>query len=843
MNPIHGVVCPLDSVLLTAESGGNYVWYGPTGNVIGTTQSVYVTVPGFYQYTYVSSSGCALESSSSEVLEYTTPYLEYDPISHLCAGETTTITVQSNDMASIQWLSPFSGGNPMQVITQGGTYSATVSFCNITTQVDILITQYTIPAEILLPGSDTICVGNTVTLMGNPGMSDYNWNNGENLSQVYEVDQTGMYILETIDANGCESSDTVLIYNFPQPSAPVSNDTMICSGSTVTLIAQGNGSINWYSNPETTILIQTGDSLTVIAGQNDTSFFVTNTTGACPSVATEVTVFINSASINLEILGSDSICTNDTLLLSVTSVVGINYQWNGPNGYTSSDDTIIISPANNNTEGFYFLTATNGICASATDSMEVVVLDLVLQSFTEDSVFICQGDTLKIDADSLAGNYTWQNGNTGNYFLAYQPGNYFYSYANLNGCSADSDTITVSWLTNPILPTVADASVCPGTPLYLFNTGIGSTNWYDTSMTLLSFNDTLYFSEITQETIVLVQLTDTNGCESNIDTVFISLTPLLPAPMITTNDTICLNGNLDLSANTANGFTYNWNGPNGFTSSLEDPSIAPVTLQNAGTYSLFINQGNCFSDTAEITISVDVVPDLISSNDTGICAGFSVELFGYSSNGQYWDNGDTNSNIQVSPSATTIYTVATTNGCGTVSDDITVIVFPDPNGSAGQDITIVYGNEGQFNASGGVSYEWINTSGLSCTTCADPEVDVEEDTEYAVIVTDQNGCTNTDTVWVFVEYPFNYFIPNSFTPNGDGINDVFYLKGHGVDFFELKIYDRWGEQLFKTNDLNSGWDGTFKGESLSNGVFVYIVSGQLLDGRTFKEKGAVTLIR
>jgi len=843
MDPWHGVVCPLDSVLLTAEPGGNYTWYGPTGNVIGNTQSIYATVPGFYQYTYVSSSGCALESSSSEVLEYTTPYLEYDPVTHLCAGETTTISVQSNDMASIQWQSPLSGSNPVQVITQGGTYSATVSFCNITTQVEIVITESTSPAEILLPGPDTVCIGNTITLMGNPGMSDYNWNDGENLSQVYEVDQAGMYILETIDANGCESSDTIMIYNFPQPTAPVSNDTTICSGTTVTLTAQGNGTIYWYTNPENTIIAQTGDSLTITAGQNDSTFFVTNATGSCQSIATAVTIFIDPASVNPEILGSDSICVNDTLLLFVNTVAGTNYQWNGPNGFTSTDDTIIILQADNLTAGFYSLTASNGVCANVTDSIEIVVLEVVLQNFIQDSVFICQGDTLMINTDTLAGTYTWQNGNTGTYFLADQQGNYFYSFTNQYGCTANSDTLTVSWLAKPVLSDISDASVCPGTPIAITANGNGTINWYDTTLNLISSGDSLSFSEITQGTIILVQLTDTNGCESNIDTVFISLTPVLPAPFIDANDTICENGTLNLMTNTANGFTYNWNGPNGFTSSLEDPSIVPATLNDAGIYSLFINQGNCISDTAEIEITVNTLPELISSNDTGLCAAASVILYGYSSNGQIWNTGDTTSYIQVTPFTTTIYTVSTTNICGTVSDNITVIIFPNSNGSAGPDITVIYGNEGEFEASGGVSYEWIPADGLSCTTCPDPEVEVEEDTEYIVIITDQNGCVNTDTVWIFVEYNYNYFLPNTFTPNGDGTNDILYMRGYGVDFFELRIYDRWGEQIFKTNDLNTGWDGSYKGEPLSNAVFVYTLSGQLLDGKSFKEKGAVTLVK
>lgn len=844
MNPSHGVVCPLDSVLLTAEAGSNYTWYGPTGNVIGTTQSIYVTVPGFYHYTYISSTGCYLESSSSEVLEYTTPYLEYDPVSHLCEGESTVITVESNDMASIQWLSPLSGSSPVQTITQGGTYSATVNFCNITTQVDIVITASTTPVEIYIVGEDTVCAGDTVNLLATPGMSDYNWNNGENFSMNYDITYPGTYILETIDANGCESTDTAFIYNFPQVTPPSTSDTTVCSGSTITLTAQGTGTLYWYSDENATQLIQTGDSVTVTVSQSDYVVYVTQSNGICESETVGVIVYIDSSSVVPELSGNDTLCMSDTLTLVLNAAPGAMYNWTGPNGFSSTGDSISIYPVTGAEEGYYFISVSSGTCSGSTDSVWVEVMEVTVQGFAQDSVFICQGDTLLLNADTLNGTYTWQDGNTGATSLGIQQGNYFYTFENSYGCTAYSDTLTLQWLSKPVLTPVADTSSCPGTP---FSIGISGSNgiiqWMDSSMNVITSGDSLYFPEITSDTYVIVQLTDTNGCESDVDTIFIALTSLLPAPMADASDTICAGSSLQLFTTTANGFTYNWSGPNGFTSSLEDPIISPVDSSMAGTYFLFINQGTCYSDTATLDISVNNLPSLVSSNDTGICAGSTVLLYAYSPDGIIWNTGDVSNSISVSPGVSTTYTVSTGNVCGTLTDSITVIIFPSSGFGAGPDITIVYGNHGQLTTTGGTSWEWSPADGLNCTTCANPLASPEETTTYGVTITDQNGCTSSDSVTVWVEYNFNYFVPNTFTPNGDGINDIFYIRGYGVESMEVKVFDRWGEMIFHSSDINAGWDGTYKGKPLSNGVFVYTLGGKLLDGREFREKGAITLVK
>ncbi|MCB0794629.1 MAG: gliding motility-associated C-terminal domain-containing protein, partial [Flavobacteriales bacterium] len=131
-------------------------------------------------------------------------------------------------------------------------------------------------------------------------------------------------------------------------------------------------------------------------------------------------------------------------------------------------------------------------------------------------------------------------------------------------------------------------------------------------------------------------------------------------------------------------------------------------------------------------------------------------------------------------------------------------------------------------------------------TSASPQALVNESMWYAVTVSD-GICTRMDSVFVSV-YELNceepdIFVPNAFTPNGDGNNDVLFVRGRFITDLEFKIFDRWGEKVFETTDQAVGWDGTFRGEPAGAAVFVYHLRVVCEDGRSYFKKGNVTLIR
>jgi gliding motility-associated-like protein len=148
------------------------------------------------------------------------------------------------------------------------------------------------------------------------------------------------------------------------------------------------------------------------------------------------------------------------------------------------------------------------------------------------------------------------------------------------------------------------------------------------------------------------------------------------------------------------------------------------------------------------------------------------------------------------------------------------------------------------------SYQWNLPEGLSCTTCPQPVANPKFNTKYNVQFVDRNGCYNTGEVQVIVLCKNdNVFVPNTFSPNGDGSNDVFYVRGKGLSRVKtLRIFNRWGQVVFErinfnVNDASMGWDGTFKGAKPVPDVYVYQVEIFCENSQVVKFEGNVALIQ
>lgn len=115
-----------------------------------------------------------------------------------------------------------------------------------------------------------------------------------------------------------------------------------------------------------------------------------------------------------------------------------------------------------------------------------------------------------------------------------------------------------------------------------------------------------------------------------------------------------------------------------------------------------------------------------------------------------------------------------------------------------------------------------------------------------MIISDASGCSDTAQTFVdetAIDCDFFVYLPNAFTPNNDGNNDVFFVRGRGIATMSLKIYNRWGNKVFESDDITQGWDGKYKGKEQNTGVFVFVVQGTFLNGKSFDESGDVSLIR
>jgi gliding motility-associated-like protein len=217
-------------------------------------------------------------------------------------------------------------------------------------------------------------------------------------------------------------------------------------------------------------------------------------------------------------------------------------------------------------------------------------------------------------------------------------------------------------------------------------------------------------------------------------------------------------------------------------------------------------------------------------------------------------SGATTTNPIVNPDSTTTYLVTAQNSYGCVAIDSAVVIVSgfDPNNiniSADQDTLYGTGGTGiHVTPNTGFTYNWIPSNTLSNPNIADPYATPTSTTTYTVYLTEiSSGCIYAKSYTIYV-FEINcgepdVFMPNAFTPNGDNENDMLFVRGNNVKKMVLKIYDRWGELVFETDNQSKGWDGTFKGILVDPGVFVYYLEITCVDDQEYFKKGNVTVIR
>lgn len=310
--------------------------------------------------------------------------------------------------------------------------------------------------------------------------------------------------------------------------------------------------------------------------------------------------------------------------------------------------------------------------------------------------------------------------------------------------------------------------------------------------------------------------------------------------------------------------TTMWTFGDGSTSNVTDPTH--VYLQ-PGTYEVTLNittQSNCSSSYKDTVLVYRTPVPVISGRDT-ICIGFS-EPFGGSTivadtlTDWHWSfAGQTSNqqNINVTYNSTGDQTLQliTSNklGCADTTTK-TVYVTPPPTATPVQDpLTILVGSSAPLamTYTGNItSWTWTPSTRLSCVNCPIPLANPQFSTKYQVQVEDRYGCRNTGNITVQVVCTNqNFFIPNTFSPNGDGQNEAFFPRGSGLyNVKSMIIFNRWGQVIFErknfaVNDANYGWDGTYKGQKASADVYIYMIEILCENGLLLPIKGNVTLLR
>jgi gliding motility-associated-like protein len=316
---------------------------------------------------------------------------------------------------------------------------------------------------------------------------------------------------------------------------------------------------------------------------------------------------------------------------------------------------------------------------------------------------------------------------------------------------------------------------------------------------------------------------------------------------------ICAGDTVQLGAQT-NGLQFSWTP----ASTLDDPArLNPVaTPVNNTTYQLIARIGHCTA-TDQVTVSLAPYPIALAGPDTTVCFRTPARLHASIAGSSFtWtptaslDNPNRLDPI-ATPVSTTSYilTVRDNIGCPKPKmDTVTVNVLPRVIAKAVADTLVVVGQPLQLNAEGGVDYFWTPPIGLNRTDIPNPVANYDgsfDSIRYKVLVLNESGCADSAYVLVriFKTNP-QIFVPTAFTPNGDGLNDVFKPIAVGIskiDYF--RVYNRWGQLVFSTTINGQGWDGKVGGKEQGTGTFVWLVRGTDFTGKVVFAKGTVTLIR
>ncbi|MFT5780138.1 MAG: gliding motility-associated-like protein, partial [Crocinitomicaceae bacterium] len=371
----------------------------------------------------------------------------------------------------------------------------------------------------------------------------------------------------------------------------------------------------------------------------------------------------------------------------------------------------------------------------------------------------------------------------------------------------------------PGMNVILDPVVAGGNPNYeyLWNTGETSQTIQVNPATSTSYS---------------VTVTDTCGQIAS-DTVLVNIIVALPLTVDARSDTLihCTNQTINLGSVVTGGYggnTFLWN------TSETTPQIT-VQVNATSTYTIIVTDQCGYSESDSATITVQEIPMFISASpDITVCKGTTVTLEAIATGGYgnvfdyQWSSGQTTAIIDVTPTSTTTYIVGVADACGLPKAWDTVVVniidiqanFLAP-GPFEENLPIQFTNT----SSGATSYQWEFGNNSSSTQLS-PTIVYDEDGNYTVMLiatNDENGCVDTTYRIIVVNPEFFFYMPNSFTPDGDEFNNTFKPKGTPVHEYTMQIFDRWGELLFVTHDIFTGWDGTYRGSQVQSGTYIYKV--------------------
>ena len=860
ITPSLSTICAGQSQVLTSSGSGPFTWTASSGANPPAVATVTVSPSSTTTYTVLSGTGTCTSTAVATVSISTTPSISITPsLSTICSGQSQVLT--SSGSGPFTWTAS-SGANPPAAATVTVSPSSTTTYTVLsgtgtcTAQAVATVSVSANPSINITPSNTTICVGENVTLTST-GSGPFTWtaSSGANppSAATVTVSPSVTTTYTVLSGTGtCTSTAVATVSISPVGTISITPpSTIICSGKTTTLTVNGStGPFSWTANTGTnpvnlgtvTVAPFTTTTYTVIAG-----------TGACTTQAV-VTVSVSLPISVTATPASTSICNGSSTTISASGAT--SYTW-APGMITGA--TLTVNPTSTTT---YSVLGTDGVCSNTTTAtINVTSLSTTVSS---SSTYYCIGSPTVSLTGSGATNYTWSpsaglSSTSGAVVNATPTITTTYTMVGeINGCT-DTKTVTINVPPISSLTAVTSNSViCAGsTSPSLSSTGATTYTWMPGSMS----GGTITVSP-TATTDYTVYGQTAQGCIAFPAVVTVSVLPAVVPQITASNSQACVSQTISLAVTPVSGNTYTWQPSTQINGATNTSSV--IASPNASTnviYTVTASNGVCTgSDT--ILINVLTPPSNTSFtaiNNNTICVGGCVTFSATTSGTQpisfnwYYESGIGTSSVGIHPeacypSAGTFSVMAVAyNACGsdTVVNSNFVNVYDYPLPLSSNDTTINIGDNATIWSSGGLTYQWSPNNGtIACATCSTTVVNPTVTTQYVVTVSNSPYCKVQDTVNVIVDVNCgDFFVPNVFSPNDDGLNDFINVHGRCIQSFVLQIFNRWGEKVFETSSLSESWDGTWRGKKLDTGVFVYKAEGTSIDGQTFKFKGNITLLR
>jgi len=343
-----------------------------------------------------------------------------------------------------------------------------------------------------------------------------------------------------------------------------------------------------------------------------------------------------------------------------------------------------------------------------------------------------------------------------------------------------------------------------------------------------------------------------NGICSNtaITTIDIVIKPSL---VITSPSPACTPSTVDLTnpqvtAGSTPGLIFGYYSDPAGTISLSNPSAMAIS----GTYYLqgSSSSSGCSSLVEPVTVVINTSPGITASSDSVICKGTGITLSASSpGNSIDWLDIGAGDSIEVMPAATTTYSAIATNASGcTDTAKVTVQVLDFTLNLSANPDPVLAGTTLNLTTSSDSNYQvlsWMPQSYFTDQTATSQSFIVKDSTqEFVVIGKSSQGCLDSAILVVNIDpNTKDFFIPNAFTPNNDGKNDIFKAYGSSIKEIDLRVFNQWGQMLFETNDPGKGWDGTYNGNPQPVGVYIYLVRAVLYGEKIITKRGTLNLIR